>query len=1329
MHRTQKLVLGKISVDFPWTTLYTDPTLVHVEDILIVAAPISDLDYTPDLERRLSRAAKDLLLADLQETLPDEELGETVFCEGETVFCEGEAVFCGVDTVFCGNCRLQRLPSVEIAACRDCRLQRLPPAEIAVCRNCRLQRLPPAENRRLRRWERHLQRGKRLVKPVSAKVKMIFNKTMEEKVPKLLLDFVLQDAAAQFSKEQYVSLYRIADSFKRLEVGRQFVHYKIAGEAETAKSRWHFAYRSVLEEYVRPHSWDRILQHRKKYGRYVETYKQFLIHPEEEELREKVLELEDTLDVVNILLAREQAKLEMLQQGPDQVQRKPVQKSWWQSWWDGGPEEPVLVENHSRSVWTRLTPEERERLRELYHPPPPGSPAPEAIGHKLNFTLANFTFSLLRCPSDRSAAPGEILVVTLTQFLTSLETRPEAKAFKLSARTESFVVEGAASDTDLVPIMTADNLISGNNLSHVFALDLEKNPLFVEAGFGLTVKAEPMEVVYHELPSLKFQELKNMAVGQLKSAAQIGRSALEYALTTRQTIHLSVNLKSPYVVIPEHGSLLKSGKVLVFQCVCCAGDEWRNCRLKGQSDLHIMPKIRIKLLFSNSINPEYKQLPKQKLNLSIPTLKLNFSDRRVRQLVEFVHNVPLPRTLGSDSPDGVSLPNYPPLDPQHMLQPVTAPLLRQMRHQLYLRHGLNLLASRSASQTSLHGSDQDFNELTSAEQSSDEEREEDWAWRVDLPGLEDNVSPNNRLLRLARIQLGDVEVHLQRSAGDRADRPYLLLRLEQACADLAWLEHGPALQASLGALTLVDKLHPGPSGEYLELISTQGQSDMFTILYRKVQASCPDFKSHFHQVEHSLVMDLSVAMVMFHREAFRTLARFLQYLFSRVQQPSKASPFSLDLKTGGPFFGDPEHDPPVPHGATKFSISARVGQIQARLCDTELDLAMLHVAGLECDYVLKANERMILRLNLNEVSIEDLMDTTLYTKILTIEDDKVFEFKYIHFSPVPITKEQIEPQDSDPVRMDGSLRLKIGRLQLVFLHKFFLELQRFFEPFILPKVSQMAKKSATALVNQKVWEFKEQGLKLKLHVDIAAPSILLPQKSSSANLLILSLGDLSLENFFSPPTVDNILLRLDHLHMARTVRKCLNRHPERCCRALILLDGTTQTQEAILEPMKLRLDIKRTVPPLVGRDVLYDISGSMDVIQINIGQRDLATILAVVRENFSEGRLAEIHKPEEARTPTTSASGAADPVRKLEAFLSVTTEVTVKAQVNFILEGLVVTLYTDPDEVVSGLEFWNHFYFYFLPSGFMDPYILYCGVLNTYAHPSLLYCSEVFVNI
>jgi len=82
-------------------------------------------------------------------------------------------------------------------------------------------------------------------------------------------------------------------------------------------------------------------------------------------------------------------------------------------------------------------------------------------------------------------------------------------------------------------------------------------------------------------------------------------------------------------------------------------------------------------------------------------------------------------------------------------------------------------------------------------------------------------------------------VNLARSS-NRVDKPYLLLRIGKICFDSALMEYGPAVQLSVGSVQLVDRLHPGSSGQYLEMISAsggEGVEEFLTVLYRKVRSS------------------------------------------------------------------------------------------------------------------------------------------------------------------------------------------------------------------------------------------------------------------------------------------------------------------------------------------------------------------------------------------------------------------------------------------------------------------------------------------------------------
>lgn len=113
-----------------------------------------------------------------------------------------------------------------------------------------------------------------------------------------------------------------------------------------------------------------------------------------------------------------------------------------------------------------------------------------------------------------------------------------------------------------------------------------------------------------------------------------------------------------------------------------------------------------------------------------------------------------------------------------------------------------------------------------------------WASTVDLPGLEDNKSPNNNISNLLSFVVKEFSLVFSRSS-DSTDRQYLMLRLGIFTMDIALMTYGPAYQLSINSIFLTDKLHTTPSGQYLDLIYSpiQNNVDVLTVLYRKVNFS------------------------------------------------------------------------------------------------------------------------------------------------------------------------------------------------------------------------------------------------------------------------------------------------------------------------------------------------------------------------------------------------------------------------------------------------------------------------------------------------------------
>ena len=59
---------GKIVASIPWTSLYSMPVVLTVEDVYVLAAPLNDGGYDPKRDAALQNAIKRKKLADLENT-------------------------------------------------------------------------------------------------------------------------------------------------------------------------------------------------------------------------------------------------------------------------------------------------------------------------------------------------------------------------------------------------------------------------------------------------------------------------------------------------------------------------------------------------------------------------------------------------------------------------------------------------------------------------------------------------------------------------------------------------------------------------------------------------------------------------------------------------------------------------------------------------------------------------------------------------------------------------------------------------------------------------------------------------------------------------------------------------------------------------------------------------------------------------------------------------------------------------------------------------------------------------------------------------------------
>lgn len=364
-----------------------------------------------------------------------------------------------------------------------------------------------------------------------------------------------------------------------------------------------------------------------------------------------------------------------------------------------------------------------------------------------------------------------------------------------------------------------------------------------------------------------------------------------------QRVDLNLDIRVPYIVIPEYGAVNKSGSQLIIDLgrlvirselapigdtaaledatqneleeqlysrlhidlfhvqilFCDSGENWRDARKEIDTEMHLISKMNILLVFSSCVrrSNESGGLPDYKFNITVPSLKLNISERKIDLVLTYLEHVGnlvcehwmrcvslwktgrgiVNRTI---YPKDLIIGKWSVLKLAETRNSVRAP----WRHRPPTCRLSAVRASRRPSDLPPAA----ISDRPPAEPSEhSEDASEAWARCVDLPGLEDNVSPSNTIKGLSRLVLGEFCIVLSRSS-ERADRPYLMLRVDKTCVDLATMDYGPAVQLTIGSLTLTDKLHTSTTGQYLDLIhiplpadSSAPQQDFLQVLYRKVR--------------------------------------------------------------------------------------------------------------------------------------------------------------------------------------------------------------------------------------------------------------------------------------------------------------------------------------------------------------------------------------------------------------------------------------------------------------------------------------------------------------
>ncbi|XP_023343759.1 uncharacterized protein LOC111713173 [Eurytemora carolleeae] len=478
-----------------------------------------------------------------------------------------------------------------------------------------------------------------------------------------------------------------------------------------------------------------------------------------------------------------------------------------------------------------------------------------------------FNFSVGRCIIRLKP----VFVWTVTGFSVCVETRPSALAYTVATRTEDMHISTEYGDR----ILATSNLLYNTDPGwpNVFSFVFEKNPLVTNTDYRLEMRLLPLHVFYQEivgselldfffLPNTDSLEVTWGVIYQSYLYARQFSRFVQNCLNSRMTCDLKVDLHNPCIEIGQMGTISTDANKLVIHCghlqLSCVRSEKQcendhtgcstnlsgcengftrceehvriisriECLVTGMavilapgaksfpvltqdpsSEYHLVPNTKAELTLS-SVSPQQPWV----LDIFIKCVKLNLSDKRVGEIIDFLRDLPLPQRAvlpNLDTPirwkidKRWTVPNIGKLELLYLETQLSTQQQEQQQHekqqqhkQSFKNHDNKDVQKRSRSRkvappgSGLVDPGVDISGYCAA---------------VDLPGLEDNISPGNPMRALLKLSVKDLSLVFGKET-ENVTRSYLNLAVMDYSLDVGILQYGPAVQVNDCILAMIQIL-------------------------------------------------------------------------------------------------------------------------------------------------------------------------------------------------------------------------------------------------------------------------------------------------------------------------------------------------------------------------------------------------------------------------------------------------------------------------------------------------------------------------------------------
>ncbi|XP_069383471.1 intermembrane lipid transfer protein VPS13C isoform X4 [Paralichthys olivaceus] len=1083
-----------------------------------------------------------------------------------------------------------------------------------------------------------------IFKPIFASAKMCINPNaeLELKSPKAKLHLEVQNIALEMTKPQYLTMVELLESINCMVKNAPYRKFRPEVSVHrNTKLWWRYVLNSILEVHIRRYShmwsWTNIRRHRENLKAYKSVYKTKLSQSKSSpDTERRIQELEKVLDVFNITLARQQAQMEVIRSGQKVLAKKAAggQKQgggFFSSLFGRKPkkeeqEQEESKETESSGLDELMTADEKEKLYTAIG----YSGSSHSLTLPKQYVAVVVSFQLLRTSVTLRELPDvpEILKIQMIDLSTKISQRPGAQAIRVEAALEHWYVTGLQQQ-GAVPSLIASVGDSSSSLLNVL---FELNPEESTADQLLRVQSQPVEIIYDALTvnsmveffqtgkGIDLEVLTSATLSKLEEIKEKTATGLSHIIENRKVLDLRIDLKPSYLLIPKSGFYSDESDLIIVDfgslqlnsvdqssfssssssfpsledimdrayerfnvelrrvqvLYSKSGEGWKSARLQGSSLQHILQPMDFTLHLAKCMVAKDARMPRFKVSGELPLLHVKISDQKIQNVYELVNSIPLPDMGSSPSTPTEKVLSLAEVRPRAFSLP---PAL------------LDTLGTDSDEDVSEKSTDEDL-QRTALEELIDVHFQ--FEVREVLLELTRQVDEEKTVLSFSVCQLG---AEGKRRSFDLSVTSYLRSVTLDYCGD--------------------DRTRP------LHLISSSEQqsSNLLKVEFIKADPRGPSFQTLFDNTEQTLKVEFSSLDFLLHTKALLSTISYLSSALPSQLGTARDRDAKKQVEKTGP--GRTVSKGKKDGGVYSFKLFAALGCFHVEVCDDCCSIADIRVQGIHASVLVQAKETEVFA-RLRDIVVTDVNLKTVHRKAVSIVGEEVFSFKLVLF---PGATEG--DGYSDMSKVDGKVKMRLGCINIVYLHKFLMSLLASFcfqyssadEMFVDNfQTAKEALSAATAQAAEKavssVRDFAQKSFRLSMDIKLKAPLIIIPQSSTSQNAVVVDLGLITVENSFSllpvegfslPAVVEKMDVKLTQLKLSRTVLK-----PDSS--QLIFSDIE------LLQPINLELLVTRNLAASwFTRIPGVQVQGVLQSLNMSLSEEDLGVLMKILVENIGEG--------------------------------------------------------------------------------------------------------------